>query len=58
MKKIIVFVIVSLFIITGCTNKSIQNNTTKESEEKMSIIKVIINNQTYKANMRIYGKRP
>ncbi len=47
MKKIIVFVIVSLFIITGCTNKSIQNNTTKESEEKMSIIKVIINNQTY-----------
>lgn len=47
MKKIIIFVIVSLFIITGCTNKSIQNNTNKESEEKMSIIKVIINNQTY-----------
>ena len=47
MKKIIIFVIVSLFIITGCTNKSIQNNSTKESEEKMSIIKVIINNQTY-----------
>ena len=47
MKKIIIFVIVSLFIITGCTNKTIQNNSTKESEEKMSIIKVIINNQTY-----------
>lgn len=47
MKKIIIIVIVSLFIITGCTNKTIQNNSTKESEEKMSIIKVIINNQTY-----------
>ena len=47
MKKILLFVILSLLIITGCTNKSIQKNSIMESEEKMSNIKVIINDQSY-----------
>lgn len=47
MKKILLFVILSLLIITGCTNKPIQKNSIKESEEKMSNIKVIINDQSY-----------
>ena len=47
MKKILLFVILSLLIITGCTNKPIQKNLITESEEKMSNIKVIINDQSY-----------
>ena len=47
MKKILLFVILSLLIITGCTNKSIQKKSNKESEEKMSNIKVIINDHSY-----------
>ncbi len=44
MKKILLIVICCLFLITGCTSNS---NNTKESEVKVSDIKVMINEQSY-----------
>ncbi len=45
--RIIIFLIISLIILTGCT----KNNKSEKSDLKMTEVKVIIDNKTYKLNL-------
>ena len=52
--RIIIFLIISLIILTGCIKNNKQtheNNKNEKSDFKMTEIKVIIDNKTYKLNL-------
>ena len=52
MKKIISILIICILLLAGCTNNSKNNNDkTKESDIKMSNIKVTIDDKTYNLNL-------
>ncbi len=52
MKKVLLIIVCSLLLFTGCTNNSItKKNDIKDSDIKVSNIKVTINNDNYILNL-------